>query len=152
MTPGPNTYIDRVLAEYQPGDVAQQGWVGEIFEDETNALLAALLMELRGDNTTAGPAEPEYSVKSVSVESSSRERVEWGFDAHSVVVHQIDDLIDISFQKDEPITVTENTEPLVLEFGDRTECTKLWYQAPRPPEIPFKVVALANSSMRLGSP
>lgn len=133
MSVGTNTYIDLLLAEYQPDEVSQQGIVGELFEDETNALLYAVLKELRGERAAAtsgsGPGKNNvtYTVKEETVDNTEPDKIEWNWPANTVLVYGFDAAINIAFQKDENIPLAAEYDPFTLGPDNGLGATELWY-------------------------
>jgi len=147
---GTDTPIDALLAQSFPG--APRNLLYEAFENETNALLAALLMEMRGDDVdqdVTGESEAVYySEPDVDVTGTDEDTVSWEFSADTVVVYGFDAPISVAF-KDEnkgdraiPLTVTQ--EPFTLSPPGGLKASKMWYrkQDNSDPDTTLNVVAL----------
>jgi hypothetical protein len=107
---GTNTIFDRVLAEYLPYQDRQTLWE-ELAEDETNALLLALLLETSGRsiveedrkvNETATYFSETYTVGVDGPASDGEEvdgtKVDFGFVADKVDL-RIDDTVVVAFSE-----------------------------------------------------
>ncbi len=91
-TVGPNSPIERVLADY---GVDASSWGEDLVEDDTERLLLALLLEHRGENAVEAlnpesddNREAAYFVteEPLPVTSTDEERLNWGFPATSVTI------------------------------------------------------------------
>ncbi len=131
---GTDTPIDDLLEQYFPG--APRNLLYEAFEDETNALLAALLMEMRGDDVdqdVSGETEAVYhSNAGIPVTSTSEETEEWDFMADTVVVYGFDAPLTVAFKSpnktDRDIPLTSTEAPFSLSPPGGVSTSKLWYR------------------------
>lgn len=137
---GPGTEIDRLLEPYgfEQGD----NWLQEILEDETNKLLAALLIELQQqngntsaqvpvDNTPDGPSYESH--QAITARSSTERSVSLGLTASTVVVHNVTEPITVATE--EPgtdhrrIEVEPADSPLTLSGVNGIDAGTVWFQA-----------------------
>jgi len=131
---GSDTPIDDLLRQYFPG--VPENLLYELFENETNALLAALLMELRGDDVdqdVTGDSEAVYySEPGVEVTSTNEDTVEWDFSADTVIVYGFDAPVSVAFKgpnkADRSIQLTTTQEPFTLSPPGGLKASKLWYR------------------------
>ncbi|WP_058992720.1 hypothetical protein [Haloarcula sp. CBA1127] len=131
---GADTPIDDLLEQYFPG--APRNVLYEAFEDETNALLAALLMEMRGDdidqNVSGNSEAVYYSEPGVPVDDTDEETVSWDFAADTVVVYGFDSPIVVAFKAtnkaDRFIPLTPSDAPFSLSPPGGLGASKLWYR------------------------
>jgi len=131
---GSGTPIDDLLEQYFPG--APRNLLYESFENETNALLAALLMEIRGDDVdqdVSGDSEAVYfSRPSVAVESVEEQTVEWDFSADTVVVYGFDAPLTIAYKApnkgDRFIPLSPAASPFSLSPPGGLAASTLWYR------------------------
>lgn len=99
MSIGTNTYIDNLLAEYLPPERANHSMISEVFESERNALLFAILTELRGNTATAEDNETANYISTNQVAESDEQSVNWGFSAGTVVLYGFDQPIQVAFKE-----------------------------------------------------
>jgi hypothetical protein len=131
---GTESPIDDLLDQYFPG--APSNLLYEAFEDETNALLAALLMEMRGDDVdqdVSGDSEAVYfSRPGVAVESVEEQTVEWDFSADTVVVYGFDAPLTIAYKApnkgDRFIPLSPTESPFSLSPPGGLAASTLWYR------------------------
>jgi hypothetical protein len=128
-TIGPDSPIDELLADYF-GELPE-GWAYELFEDETNALLAALLIEQSGRN----PSETASNLDAVYYSSGEdgldvtdeEQSKDWDFTATSVALWGWEEPILVAFKdqnrKDRWIPLPKNRATLSFE----TTASEVWY-------------------------
>jgi len=125
---GTETVIDRVLAEYLPYQ-DRQTLLDEVVEDETNALLTALLLEISGQNVLEESNEVQktanYYAETFTVgtngpveggEEIDGKRVDLGFVAESIDL-RISDAVTVAFNRPgkndhREITYTSGVSPI----------------------------------------
>jgi hypothetical protein len=130
---GQGTPIDDVLAHYFPaGDRA--GTLGQLVEDEQTLLLAALLMEMRGDSIdvdTTGDETAEYVSRTVTV-TDSEDSESWDFTADTVVVWGFDEPVTIAFKaqntNDREIPLTTGQDPFSLSPPGGLSTSEVWFK------------------------
>ncbi|NLV08729.1 hypothetical protein GOC74_02095 [Halomicrobium mukohataei] len=131
---GSDTPVDDLLGEYFPG--APNNLLYEVFEDETNALLAALLMEMRGDDIdqgTSGETEARYySEPGVVVDEEIEDTVRWDFAASTVVLYGFDEPIVIGMQSpnkaNREIPLSPSEAPFSLSQPGGIDTSTVWYR------------------------
>ncbi|AFO58418.1 MULTISPECIES: hypothetical protein [unclassified Natrinema] len=105
-TVGPNSPIERVLADY---GVDASSWGEDFLEDDTERLLLALLLEHRGENAVEAlnpesddNREAAYFVteEPLPVTATDEERLNWGFPATSVTIWGFTEPIYVAFRSD----------------------------------------------------
>lgn len=131
---GTDTPIDDLLEQYFPG--APRNLLYEAFESETNALLAALLMEMRGedvDQDVTGDSEAVYySEPNVAVDGIEEGTVEWNFSADTVVVYGFDAPVALAYKApnkgDRLIPLSPSESPFSLSPPGGLKASTLWYR------------------------
>ena len=131
---GSETPIDDLLDQYFPG--APPTLLYEAFESEQSALLAALLMEMRGDDVdqdVSGDSEAVYVSKpGVTVTGIEEDNVEWNFSADTVVVYGFDEPIAIAYKSqnkaDRLIPLSPAEAPFSLSPPGGLGASTLWYR------------------------
>ncbi|ELY63577.1 hypothetical protein [Natrinema versiforme] len=105
-TIGPNSPIERVLADY---GIDASSWSEDIVENDTERLLLALLLEQRGENAfealnpeSEDTQEAAYFVteEPLPVTTTEENRLKWGFPASSVTVWGFDEPIYVAFRSE----------------------------------------------------
>lgn len=147
---GSETPIDDLLDQYFPG--APRNLLYEAFESETNALLAALLMEMRGtdvDQDVTGDSEAVYySEAGIGVNEIAEKEVSWDFSADSVTVYGFDQPLAIAFKSpnkgDRLIKLSPEEAPFTVAPPDGLGASTVWYrkQTESQTATSFNVLAL----------
>lgn len=131
---GTDTPIDDLLEQYFPG--APRNLLYEAFESEEAALLAALLMEQRGDGAdgeSGGDSEAVYysTETPITVDSAAEgEPVEFDFSASTVTVFGHDAPVQVAFKgtnkPDRLITLSPDTPSLELSGVNGLGASRMW--------------------------
>jgi len=145
---GPGTEVDRLLDPYgfEQGD----NWLQEVIEDETNKLLAALLIEMQRQNGNAsnavdtGPDGPAYeSHQDVTARPDKERSVSLNLTASTVVIHNVSDTINVSTiepsQDHRLIEVQPKDSPLTLSG---INAGTVWHQAAGDQRSDFGIIAI----------
>jgi hypothetical protein len=130
---GAETPIDDLLEQYFPGRPKSQLY--QVFESEQAALMAALLMELRGDDIdqdTSGSEEAVYfSEAGVAVEGEEQS-VEWNFSADTVVIYGFDATLAVAFKSSNKanrlIKLQPDDAPFSLSPPGGLKAGQVWYR------------------------
>jgi hypothetical protein len=129
---GRGTVIDDILADYFPEE-SRAGVLGQLVEDEQTLLLAALLVEQRGepvDQDTTGSREAEYLSRELTA-TAEEDSTSWDWTASTVVLYGFDEPIDIAFkspgQPDRIIPVTPSEAPFSLAPPGGLDTSEVWY-------------------------
>lgn len=130
---GTDTPIDDLLEQYFPG--APRNLLYEAFESEQSALLAAMLMELRGedvDQDVTGDAEAVYYAENgVVVNTTTEDKVEWDFTADAVTIFGFDQPITVAFKdtnKDNrEIHLSPSNAPFSVSPPGGLKTSTMWY-------------------------
>jgi len=130
---GAETPIDDLLEQYFPGRPKSQLY--QVFESEQAALMAALLMELRGDDIdqdTSGSEEAVYfSEAGVAVEGEEQS-VEWNFSADTVVIYGLDTTLAVAFKSPNKanrlIKLQPDDAPFSLSPPGGLKAGQVWYR------------------------
>jgi len=130
---GAETPIDDLLEQYFPGRPKSQLY--QVFESEQAALMAALLMELRGDDIdqdTSGSEEAVYfSEAGVAVEGEEQS-VEWNFSADTVVIYGFDATLAVAFKSSNKanrlIKLQPEDAPFSLSPPGGLGAAQVWYR------------------------
>lgn len=142
---GTGDRVDAILREYR-------GLTGGPLKNETDELLAAILLELQFERqTSGGPSSievvladkdtetederttPKYTVRSVTVDVST-DTVNWPFQAASVALYGWTDDIRVALAdpddtpRDVWMPLDAADEPLTLTGDDGIGATQLWYE------------------------
>jgi len=131
---GSETPIDDLLEQYFPG--APRNLLYEAFESETNALLAALLMEMRGDDVDQDVTGDEeavyYSEPGVAVEDVAQDTVEWNFSADTVVLYGFNAPVTVAYKapnkENRLIPLSPSESPFSLSPPGGLSASTLWYR------------------------
>lgn len=131
---GAETPVDDLLEQYFPG--RPKNSLYQAFESEQAALMAAMLMEMRGDDVdqdVGGQEEAVYHSKpGIPVDSVQEDKHEWDFSADTVVVYGFDSPVAVAYKapnKDNrliPLTTTQ--EPFTLSPPGGLGASTLWYR------------------------
>ena len=130
---GSETPIDDLLDQYFPG--APRNLLYEAFESEQSALLAALLMEMRGDDVdqdVSGDSEAVYfSEAGVAVEGEEQS-VAWNFAADTVVIYGFDATLAVAFKSPNKanrlIKLQPDDAPFSLSPPGGLKAGQVWYR------------------------
>ena len=130
---GAETPIDDLLEQYFPGRPKSQLY--QVFESEQSALMAALLMELRGDDIdqdTSGSEEAVYfSMAGVAVEGEEQS-VAWNFAADTVVIYGFDATLAVAFKSPNKanrlIKLQPDDAPFSLSPPGGLKAGQVWYR------------------------
>lgn len=130
---GADTAVDDLLAQYFPG--RPNNLVYEAFESEQSALMAALLMEMRGDDIdqdVSGDKESTYYCEAnIPVDSVEEETEQWDFTADTVVVFGFDAPIAIAYKdsnkSNRTIPLTPSEAPFSLSPPGGLGASQLWF-------------------------
>lgn len=149
---GSETPIDDLLAQYFPG--RPNSVMYDLFESEQTALLAALLMELRGDDvdqTVTGDSEPVYystGEDPITVDSAEEDTVEWDFTASTAILYGFDQPIHVAYKApNKPnriVALTQRDSPFTLSGVDGINASQLYYRLPEEGATPtsFNLIAV----------
>jgi|GEM_PF-3029670 len=144
---GSETPIDSLIAEYF-GDVPDNV-LYDLIEDEGTALLACLLMEMRGqriENDTAEATydafeglEAEYPDTDIGETATPIEsEVEWGYPAGSVVIYNLDKPLYVAFKEggtNRFVPVGPEDTPFSLAPPGGLDASQMWYRRQEPVEV-----------------
>ena len=127
---GPDSPIDELLTDYF-GELPD-GWVYEAFEDETNALLAAILIEQAGINPSETDSDQEAIYYSTGEDgltvTTDEDSKEWDFTATSVAVWGWDEDILVAFKgqnrENRWIPLSSSRKSLSMDTG----ASGVWYR------------------------
>jgi hypothetical protein len=131
---GSETPIDDLLDQYFPG--APENLLYEAFESEQAALMAALLMEMRGDDVdqdVSGDSEAVYfSEAGVAVEGIEEQSVAWNFSADTVVIYGFDATLAVAFKAPNKanrlIKLQPDDAPFSLSPPGGLGAAQVWYR------------------------
>lgn len=131
---GADTPIDDLLAQYFPDRPSSELY--QAFESEQSALMAALLMEMRGDDIdqdVTGQQEAVYfSEPGVEVDSIEEDTVDWQFSADSVVLYGFDATMAVAFKAankgNRLITLDPDDAPFSLSPPGGLRASQVWYR------------------------
>jgi hypothetical protein len=130
---GTETPVDDLLEQYFPG--RPRSMLYQAFESEQAALMAALLMEMRGDEVDQEATTQEsvyYAEPNLAVDTVEEQTVEWKFNADSVVVYGFDAPIAVAFKAPNKtarlIRLTAEQEPFTLSPPGGLNASQMWYR------------------------
>jgi hypothetical protein len=131
---GTETPVDDLLQQYFPG--RPQSALYQAFESEQAALMAALLMEMRGDgiaeDATRDAEAVYYSEPNVAVDTVEESSVEWDFRADSVVLYGFDAPVAVAFKspnkQNRLIMLSPNDAPFSLSVSGGLGADTVYYR------------------------
>lgn len=146
---GSETPIDDLIAEYF-GEIPDNV-LYDLAEDEGTALLACLLMEMRGEQTdeTDDAQATYYSAEGVTVTSTEENSVGWDYAADSVMIYGFDAPLYVAFKDasntDREIPLSPDNAPFTLAPSGGLGTSEMWYrkQTSDGSDTSFNLVAFA---------
>ncbi|ELZ22400.1 hypothetical protein C475_17848 [Halosimplex carlsbadense 2-9-1] len=128
---GSETPIDDLIAEYF-GE-GPNSLLYEVAEDEGTALLACMLMEMRGQRGEEADAEAAYySETDVSVSTTDEKSIAWDYSASSVLIYGFDAPITVAFKPrkraDRDIPLTSAEAPFSVAPPGGLGASELYYR------------------------
>jgi len=132
---GSETPVDDLLRDYFPN--RPRNALYQVFESEQSALLAALVMEMRGESTDsdeADDAEATYwtTEQAVTVGTDDVTTLAWGFPATEVLLYGFDQPIHVAFKgpnqanRDIPLNPGDGDEPAEFSPSNGLGASQAW--------------------------